>query len=149
MPLEKGKSKSAFEHNVKAEIEAGKPQKQAVAIAYSQQHQGDEMKEPAYRAVSKDTLADLNKRNANYYSRDCNDMTRVRDENPVQPAASVEGKPVGTAAATDSENEFELGHMTDDEDKKDDETKDEKTNPAEGDDDAEEDEEDETPVGSN
>lgn len=34
MPLEKGKSKSAFEHNIKAEIAAGKPQKQAVAIAY-------------------------------------------------------------------------------------------------------------------
>ena len=27
------KSKKAFEHNVKAEIHAGKPQKQAVAIA--------------------------------------------------------------------------------------------------------------------
>ena len=35
MPLEKGKSKAAFEHNIKAEIAAGKPQKQAVAIAYS------------------------------------------------------------------------------------------------------------------
>lgn len=35
MPLEEGKSPEAFEHNVKAEIEAGKPQKQAVAIAYS------------------------------------------------------------------------------------------------------------------
>lgn len=36
MPLEKGKSKKAFKHNVKAEIAAGKPQKQAVAIAYAQ-----------------------------------------------------------------------------------------------------------------
>ena len=36
MPLEKGKSKGAFEHNIKAEITAGKPQKQAVAIAYSE-----------------------------------------------------------------------------------------------------------------
>lgn len=36
MPLEQGSSKAAFEHNVKAEIAAGKPQKQAVAIAYSQ-----------------------------------------------------------------------------------------------------------------
>ncbi len=35
MPLESGSSKSAFEHNIKTEIEAGKPQKQAVAIAYS------------------------------------------------------------------------------------------------------------------
>lgn len=36
MPLEHGKSKGAFEHNIKAEIKAGKPQKQAVAIAYSE-----------------------------------------------------------------------------------------------------------------
>lgn len=34
MPLEKGKSRAAFSHNVRTEIKAGKPQKQAVAIAY-------------------------------------------------------------------------------------------------------------------
>jgi len=35
MPLEKSKSKKAFKHNIKAEVRAGKPVKQAVAIAYS------------------------------------------------------------------------------------------------------------------
>ena len=35
MPLVKSTSKEAFRKNVKAEIKAGKPQKQAVAIAYS------------------------------------------------------------------------------------------------------------------
>ena len=35
MPLETGKSKTAFGHNVATEMKAGKPQKQAVAIAYS------------------------------------------------------------------------------------------------------------------
>lgn len=35
MPLNKSKSKGAFQQNVKAEIAAGKPPKQAVAIAYS------------------------------------------------------------------------------------------------------------------
>lgn len=35
MPLKKSKSKKAFGQNIKAEIAAGKPQKQAVAIAYS------------------------------------------------------------------------------------------------------------------
>jgi hypothetical protein len=34
MPLKHGKSEKAFKSNVKAEIKAGKPQKQAVAIAY-------------------------------------------------------------------------------------------------------------------
>jgi hypothetical protein len=35
MPLTKSKSNEAFSKNVKAEINAGKPQKQAVAISYS------------------------------------------------------------------------------------------------------------------
>jgi len=36
MPLKKGKSKSTFKANIKAEVRAGKPIKQAVAIAYSE-----------------------------------------------------------------------------------------------------------------
>jgi hypothetical protein len=35
MPLKKSASKPAFRANVKAEVAAGKPVKQAVAIAYS------------------------------------------------------------------------------------------------------------------
>lgn len=38
MPLVKGKaakSKKGFSENIRREVEAGKPQKQAVAIAYS------------------------------------------------------------------------------------------------------------------
>jgi hypothetical protein len=35
MPLKQSSSKQAFKHNVKAEMKAGKSQKQAVAIAYS------------------------------------------------------------------------------------------------------------------
>jgi hypothetical protein len=37
MPLVKSPSKQAFRKNVKAEVATGKPQKQAVAIAYSVQ----------------------------------------------------------------------------------------------------------------
>jgi len=36
MPLKKSSSKEAFKENVKAEVKAGKPVKQAVAIAYSE-----------------------------------------------------------------------------------------------------------------
>ncbi len=36
MPLEKSKSKKAFKHNIRAEVKAGKPVRQAVAIAYSE-----------------------------------------------------------------------------------------------------------------
>ena len=39
MPLIKSKSKQAFKSNVKKEIEAGKPPKQAVAIAYATQRE--------------------------------------------------------------------------------------------------------------
>ncbi len=35
MPLVKSASKGAFRNNVKAEVKAGKPVKQAVAIAYA------------------------------------------------------------------------------------------------------------------
>ena len=38
MPLTKSKSEKAFKHNIKAEIHAGKPQKQAVAIALNTAH---------------------------------------------------------------------------------------------------------------
>lgn len=34
MPLEKGKSKKTIQKNIRTEINAGKPVKQAVAIAY-------------------------------------------------------------------------------------------------------------------
>jgi hypothetical protein len=36
MPLKRGSSKKTFSDNVRAEIKAGRPQKQAVAIAYAQ-----------------------------------------------------------------------------------------------------------------
>jgi hypothetical protein len=35
MPLDKSKSPKAFQKNIKTEVAAGKPRKQAVAIAYA------------------------------------------------------------------------------------------------------------------
>lgn len=39
MPLKKSTSKAAFQSNVKEEIKAGRPVKQAVAIAYSEKRE--------------------------------------------------------------------------------------------------------------
>jgi len=39
MPLKKSTSKSAFKANIRAEVKAGRPVKQAVAIAYSVKRQ--------------------------------------------------------------------------------------------------------------
>jgi len=36
MPLQKGKSEKVFKENIRNEVAAGKPVKQAVAIAYSE-----------------------------------------------------------------------------------------------------------------
>jgi hypothetical protein len=45
MPLDKSGSKEAFSKNVAAEREAGKPEKQAVAIAYSVDREDQERRE--------------------------------------------------------------------------------------------------------
>jgi hypothetical protein len=44
VPLKKGKSKKAFSQNVAIEVKAGKPVKQAVAIAYSVKRKGKKKK---------------------------------------------------------------------------------------------------------
>ena len=45
MPLMHGKSEKAFSHNVRAEMDAGKPQKQSLAIAYAMKRKGKKMAE--------------------------------------------------------------------------------------------------------
>ena len=46
MPLKKGKSEKSFKSNIKTEMEAGKPMKQAVAIAYSMKRDSDDKRKP-------------------------------------------------------------------------------------------------------
>jgi hypothetical protein len=44
MPLKKSTSPKTFKENIKTEIKAGKPVKQAVAIAYSEKREAAKMK---------------------------------------------------------------------------------------------------------
>lgn len=44
MPLKKSSSKVAFKSNVRAEVAAGKPMKQAVAIAYAVKRKAEKRK---------------------------------------------------------------------------------------------------------
>jgi hypothetical protein len=44
MPLIRGTSKKSFSTNVETEMNAGKPQKQAVAVAYSEKRKAEAMK---------------------------------------------------------------------------------------------------------
>jgi len=71
MPLIKSKSDKAFKSNIKAEIGAGKPQKQAVAIAYATKRSakkasGGDVRPESYSPHSFDSdvdyYASLNKR---------------------------------------------------------------------------------------
>ena len=47
MPLTKSSSAKAFRENIRAEIKAGRPQKQAVAIAYSVKREAEKKKRKA------------------------------------------------------------------------------------------------------
>lgn len=69
MPLEKGSSRETVSHNIKTEMEHGKPQKQAVAIALKEaglsKYQDEE--EPDYKPVTQLTLADIQKKNREFW----------------------------------------------------------------------------------
>jgi hypothetical protein len=58
MPLIEGKSKAAFGHNIGAELKAGKPQKQAVAIAYSEKAKAEGKKHLAYGGYAEGGMAE-------------------------------------------------------------------------------------------
>jgi len=55
MPLDKSKSPKAFQKNIRTEMAAGKPQKQAVAIAYAVAGKKKKMGEKISATMRKDS----------------------------------------------------------------------------------------------
>ena len=55
MPLKKGSSREVISENIRTEMRAGKPQRQAIAIAFSKagKSYNDDVKKPAAKAKAK------------------------------------------------------------------------------------------------
>ena len=61
MPLDKSKSPKAFQKNIRTEMAAGKPKKQAVAIAYAVADKKKKTGEKISAAMKRDKMAKMPK----------------------------------------------------------------------------------------
>jgi hypothetical protein len=95
MPLEPGKSKEAFSHNVSEMVKAGHPEKQAVAAAYHEAGESNDVSpdEPEYReAVPGLTLAEIQARNNSFWEpgKETSQETTAAETAPEPPPAQDE-----------------------------------------------------------
>lgn len=94
MPLSPGKSKKAFSHNVEVEVGAGKPQKQAVAIAYREAGEDIEVEADGAEVDLQEAIeageaeAKAQKKALAKIKVDCEDHQPA----PVEPPAPVEDR---------------------------------------------------------
>lgn len=61
MPLEQSSSNESLHENIKKELAAGKPRKEAVAIAYANQKQAKEKGDADVRGVPSNPMSNLRK----------------------------------------------------------------------------------------
>lgn len=111
MPLQRSGSKAAFSRNVSAEMHAGKPQDQALAIAYSikrrnrylggrlNRAEGGEAEYPSW--MNADTLGpvsgsqdEMTRALPDYESRDPNELAMLRHREMVRPQAGRQDFPM-------------------------------------------------------
>jgi len=93
MPLKSGSSQAAISSNIKTEIAAGKPQKQAVAIAMNKAHDGDAV------ATTAMTAAQINEKNKEYYAKP---LEHTEDARPTGVARDIEYKGLDADAMSES-----------------------------------------------
>ena len=97
MPLIHSKSPKAFQENIRREREAGKPEKQAVAIAYNvagkEKHTGEK--------ISKSIRADK----AEHHSKHIEELGSAYESNTVSSGARPEYHPAVIASRTPSREE--------------------------------------------
>jgi len=95
MPLKSGSSQAAISSNIKTEIAAGKPQKQAVAIAMNKAHDGDAV------ATTAMTAAQINEKNKEYYAKP---LEHTEDARPTGVARDIEYKGLDADDSTPGEH---------------------------------------------
>ncbi len=90
MPLVKSSSKKAFSKNVSAEMHAGKPQKQAVAVAYSvkRKSQHGESKMKGHKSAHHMKAAHHMEKAAHHHEKAHHHMTKAKHE-----AKKMHGEP--------------------------------------------------------
>lgn len=90
MPLIKSSSEKAFGHNVGAEMAAGKPHRQAVAIAYNvkreAEHHSDHSRQRSEH-YHKEVVAQKRDAGKNKMTRAVGQLRNDEDDTPSQPGA--------------------------------------------------------------
>jgi hypothetical protein len=110
MPLEKGSSKAAIAHNIATERSAGKPEKQAIAIAMSEAGKSRD-EAPAAMPTTAMSVADINKKNEEYWAPSWGKSSGAEDNftndmrRPVKEydSAALDESPTGIAEAGNHE----------------------------------------------
>lgn len=126
MPLIKGKSKNAFEHNLKAEMHAGKPQNQALTIAYSMKRKakkmaaGGEMESgylsmPKEHEIHNESAINEDDKSLNQYMSHGGDIVQhIMEKRKMAQGGMIEHEDIHhPGAVVADEGEDELSHMAD------------------------------------
>jgi hypothetical protein len=110
MPLEKGSSKAAISRNIATERSAGKPEKQAIAIAMSEAGKSRD-EAPTAMPTTAMSVADINKKNEEYWAPSWGKSSGAEDNftndmrRPVKEydSAALDESPTGIAEAGNHE----------------------------------------------